>query len=99
MGFLDWLFGKKETAAAPTAPQGAARPPAPPQPPSEANNLRRWQESGRARAWVEAHNGRWNHEDWLALLEELRRSPFWPMQPDKVGMVLEDAKREWLRRN
>jgi hypothetical protein len=111
MGFLDWLFGKKgETvtstprpepvpAAAPLQPAMAVRPERPQAPSAEADNLRRWKDSGRPRAWVEAHKGRWNHDDWLALLEELRRSPFWPLQPDQVGLVLEDVKREWLRRN
>jgi hypothetical protein len=68
-------------------------------PPSEAHNLKRWRESGQARVWVEAHRGGWNHDDWLTLLDELGRSPFWPMQPDAVGQVLEDEKRQWLSRN
>jgi hypothetical protein len=58
----------------------------------QTENLRRWRESGQAKAWVEAHNGQWNHEDWLSLLESLRRSVFWPMLPDEVGLVLEDLK-------
>jgi hypothetical protein len=65
----------------------------------EAENLRRWQTTGQARAWVEARRGSWNHDDWLALLEELRRSSYWPLRPEEVGLALEDAKREWLRRN
>jgi hypothetical protein len=65
----------------------------------EADNLRRWRESGQARAWVEAHQGRWDHDAWLALLDELKRSPFWPMHPDAVGLVLEEIRREWLSRN
>jgi hypothetical protein len=111
MRFLAWLFGTKERefgaarpgprASAPAAvekpaatlnPEGERRPP-------EADNLRRWQESGQARAWVEAHQGRWDHDDWLALLEELRRSPFWPLQQDAVGRVLEELKLERLGRN
>jgi hypothetical protein len=64
----------------------------------ETDNLRRWCESGRARAWVEAHQGRWDHNDWLALLDELKRSPFWPMHPDAVGLALEEIRREWLKR-
>jgi hypothetical protein len=80
------------------APQPGARevpPPSPRQPAPvapEQENLQRWKASGQPRAWVEAHGGMWNHEDWLRLLEELRRSPFWPMQPDAVGLALEEAK-------
>jgi hypothetical protein len=100
---LEWLFGKKEKAAAHTRTEektaaGNERP-AKSDRGSPDENLRRWQESGRPRAWVEAHHGEWNHEEWLGLLEELKRSPFWPMHPDDVGETLEQAKREWLRRN
>jgi len=110
VGLFDWLFGKKETAAAPrpegppAAPaQATAPPPAPGRPaaptlPAAEENLRRWRESGEARAWVAARQGRWDHQDWLALLESLRRSRFWPMRPDAVGRVLEDLKRDWPQR-
>jgi hypothetical protein len=86
----------------PAAPAVSATPPAAPEkqkPPSEAENLRRWRESGQLRVWVEAHRGQWGHAEWLALLEELRRSPYGPMQPDAVGLALEEAKGEWLSRN
>lgn len=66
---------------------------------TETDNLRRWRESGQARLWVERHQGCWNHNDWLVLLEELKHSSFWPMQGDSVGLVLEEIKREWLQRN
>jgi hypothetical protein len=59
------------------------------------HNLRRWEWSGQARAWVASRGGRWDHADWLALLDELARSPFWPLDPDAVGEVLEEIKREW----
>jgi hypothetical protein len=63
-------------------------------------NLRRWERSGQARAWVEARQGQWGHDDWLALLEDLRRSEFWPLEPDAVGEVLGEIREEWraLRR-
>jgi hypothetical protein len=70
----------------------------PPLGPPETQNLRRWRESGQARAWVEARHGRWGHEDWLGLLDTLRRSPFWPMQPEEVGRLLEETRQDWLRR-
>jgi hypothetical protein len=61
----------------------------------ECANLRRWRESGAARQWVEAHQGRWGHEDWLALLGGLQRSAFWPLEPASLGRVLEEARAEW----
>jgi hypothetical protein len=66
--------------------------------PPEEENLRRWRESGGARAWVEARQGRWDHQDWLALLESLRRSPYWPMRPEAVGLALEEIKQDWAKR-
>jgi hypothetical protein len=56
-------------------------------------NLRRWRESGAAAAWVREHQGQWNHADWLALLESLSLSEFWPLAPDQVGQALEEARR------
>ncbi len=58
-------------------------------------NLRRWQDSGAANRWVEEHSGVWNHEDWLTLLAELQQSSFWPLPPEEVGRVLEEAKLEF----
>jgi hypothetical protein len=66
---------------------------------SEVDNLRRWRESGQARAWVQARAGRWTHADWLALLDELKRSPFWPMLPDAIGLALEEEKQQLGLRN
>jgi hypothetical protein len=59
------------------------------------DNLRRWDETGQARRWVEQRQGRWEHADWLALLEELRRSEFWPLTPEAVGGILEGLKCRW----
>ncbi len=64
--------------------------------PSE-ENLRRWRQSA-APAWVEARHGQWNHQDWLDLLESLQRSEYWPLNPDAIGLTLEELKREYLAR-
>jgi hypothetical protein len=109
---FSWLFGKREKTAAPAieskAPAGEGQQPtaapatnptreAPADP--QAENLRRWRESGQPRVWVEARQGQWNHDAWLALLDDLKKSSFWPMNPDEVGLVLEETRREWLRRH
>jgi hypothetical protein len=57
-------------------------------------NLLRFSDSGLARRWVEEHQGGWTHQDWLTLLEQLRRSDFWPMHPDELGAVLEELRAE-----
>jgi hypothetical protein len=58
-------------------------------------NIARWRESGQPWLWVEEHNGQWNHEEWLSLLKTLKDSDFWPMEPDAIGTVLEETKRDW----
>ncbi len=62
----------------------------------EWQNLRRWQESGRPRQWVEARHACWDHADWLALLDSLRQSEYWPLEPAEVGRLLEAHKRHYL---
>jgi hypothetical protein len=58
------------------------------------HNLRRWQDSDWPRHWVEARGGAWNHGDWLALLEQLRHSEYWPLELAEVGRVLEGLAME-----
>jgi hypothetical protein len=64
------------------------------------DNLRRWVASGRARHWVEAQRGRWGRKAVLSLLEELRGSGFWPLEPEAVQAALDELRVEWqnLRR-
>lgn len=56
-------------------------------------NLERWKASGEPKRWVVIHNYSWNHNDWSSLLEALKKSDYWPMNPDDVGTVLEEEKR------
>jgi hypothetical protein len=56
-------------------------------------NLLRWERSEFPARWVADHHGQWNHADWLDLLERLRHTDFWPMEPDAIGRVLERLKR------
>jgi hypothetical protein len=58
-------------------------------------NLRRLAGTGRLRRWVEDREGRWDHAAWLELLGELRRSHYWPLDPDAVGEALEELKAAW----
>jgi len=59
----------------------------------KSQNLLRWEQSGFPRKWMDDHRGQWNHTDWLNLLESLKRTEFWPMEPDAIGGVLENLKR------
>ena len=58
-------------------------------------NLRRWKGSGQPLLWVEWHGGAWGHAEWLGLLEALRQSEFWPLDPAAVGKLLSGLKMEW----
>jgi hypothetical protein len=58
-------------------------------------NLQRWKQSGLPRQWVESRQGAWNHADWLALVETLQRSEYWPMDLTMVGHTLEELKRAY----
>jgi hypothetical protein len=58
-----------------------------------AQNLQRWYDSGFPQRWVREHNGVWDHETWALLVEDLKLTEFWPMEPDDVGRLLEDLKR------
>ncbi len=63
-------------------------------------NLQRWHDSGWPRRWVEDRAGQWQHGDWLALLDQLRASEYWPLEIEAVGQALEELAQEWrnLRR-
>src|SRR5207249_2757776 len=62
--------------------------------------LERWVASGAPLRWVEEHQGRWEHADWLEQLEALEHSEYGPLAPEGVGRVLEECKRAYwnLRR-
>ena len=60
-------------------------------------NLSRWQASEEADRWVAACQGVWHHQDWLTLLITLRRSEFWPLNFEAVGLELEQARLRCAR--
>ncbi len=60
---------------------------------STAANLERWKQSGNPEAWVSARSGVWKHDDWLKLLEALKRSAYWPLDEIEIGRVLEQARK------
>ena len=59
----------------------------------QAQNLARWERSGYPRKWAEDHGGQWTDKDWIELLDKLKHTDFWPMEPDAIGRVLEEQKR------
>lgn len=59
---------------------------------TEINNLYFWRRSGVPFDWVMRHPGGWNHGDWLGLLEELKKTRYWPMNEAEVGRTLESLR-------
>src|SRR5882724_6090028 len=58
-------------------------------------NLQRWRQSGLPQRWVESLQGCWNHADWLALVDDLRQSEYWPLEPTAVSEMLEELKQTY----
>ena len=89
----------KKTAAKPaavkaapkTAPKAAKAAPVKTNDPEE--NIKRFVKTSLAMNFVKAHNGSWNHADWLNFLRELEEKGYFPIDTDRVGLVLEDKKK------
>ncbi len=72
---------------------GQAQPAGPAE--QEEANLRRWcLQVGPA--WVDLWEGRWSQQDWLDLLALLRRTDFWPLNPDALQRAVEELKQEYF---
>lgn len=62
--------------------------------PEEAN-LRKLSRSPILTRFVKKHNGAWNHQDWLDFLEYLKEKKYFPIDTDRVGLMLEDKKAQF----
>ena len=95
---------KKETAAktapvkaaakaAPKAAKAAAPKAAPVNTNDPEENIKRFAKTPIAMNFVKEHNGSWNHADWLNFLRELEEKGYFPIDTDRVGLILEDKKK------
>lgn len=91
---------KTVKAAAKTAPVKAAKAAAPKAAkaaPVKSNdpeeNIKRFAKTPLAMNFVKAHNGSWNHTDWLNFLREIEEKGYFPIDTDRVGLILEDKKK------
>ena len=78
-----------KTAAKPAA-KAAAKPVASNDP---EENIKRFAKTALAMNFVKAHNGSWNHTDWLNFLREIEEKGYFPIDTDRVGLILEDKKK------
>ena len=79
--------------AAKPAAKAAAKPVASNDP---EENIKRFAKTALAMNFVKAHNGAWNHEDWLAFISDVKAKGYYPIDWDRVGLILEDKKKAFL---
>ena len=86
--------------AAPKAAKAAAPKAAPKAAPVNTNdpeeNIKRFAKTPLAMNFVKAHNGSWNHEDWLNFIREVKDKGYYPIDFDRVGLILEDKKKAFF---
>ena len=58
-------------------------------------NIKRFAKTPLAMNFVKAHNGSWNHTDWLNFLRDLEEKGYYPIDTDRVGLILEDKKKAY----
>ena len=56
-------------------------------------NLSRLAKTSLVLDFVREHNGEWNHQEWLRFCTLLEEEGYTPIDLDKVGLLLEDAKK------
>lgn len=59
-------------------------------------NIKRFAKTPLAMNFVKAHNGSWNHTDWLNFLREVEEKGYFPIDTDRVGLILEDKKKAFF---
>lgn len=82
---------KAAPKTAKAAPKAAKAAPAKTNDPEE--NIKRFAKTPLAMNFVKAHNGAWNHTDWLNFLRDLEEKGYFPIDTDRVGLILEDKKK------
>ena len=96
----------KKTAAKPAAVKAApkavkaAAPKAAKAAPVRSNdpeeNIKRFAKTPIAMNFVKEHNGSWNHADWLNFLRSIEEKGYFPIDTDRVGLILEDKKKAFF---
>ena len=59
-------------------------------------NIKRFAKTALATNFVKAHNGSWNHEDWLGFINDVKAKGYYPIDWDRVGLILEDKKKAFF---
>lgn len=59
-------------------------------------NLARLAASTIPMTFVRKHEGAWNHEMWLEFLEMIQKKGYAPIDADRAGLILEEAKARYF---
>ena len=59
-------------------------------------NLKKLRKSPIPMNFVKKQKGEWNHQDWLNFLEYLKGKNYFPIDTDRVGLLLEEKKAQYL---
>ena len=81
-------------AAKAAAPKAAKAAPVKSNDPEE--NIKRFAKTPIAMNFVKEHNGSWNHADWLNFLRSIEEKGYFPIDTDRVGLILEDKKKAFF---
>jgi len=60
----------------------------------KAKNLSAWEASGKATQWLFSTIGSWDEKDIKDLVEQLKRSSFWPIDPNLLAARLKQLRVE-----
>lgn len=60
------------------------------------SNLKKLTKSPIPMNFVKKNNATWNHQDWLNFLEYLKEKNYFPIDTDKVGLLLEEKKAQFI---
>ena len=85
-----------KTAPVKAAPKKAAPKAAPVKSNDPEENIKRFAKTPLAMNFVKAHNGSWNHTDWLNFLRDIEERGYFPIDTDRVGLILEDKKKAFF---
>lgn len=66
---------------------------------TDAENLKRWQDSGEAHRWVWNCSGVWCDEEYADLLVLLRMGVYWPMNENDIMKTVEAAAETYHNLN
>ena len=62
----------------------------------EETNLKKLVKTPIILNFIKKKGANWNHQDWLDFLAYLKEKGYDPINPDQVGLLLEERKAQYL---